>query len=127
LLLAGTRYAVTVRGDEPYEQLEALKNVDATMVLAYLPEDEEKSSRVQASRRLFEFLEANNIQFPVIHHLNFPAGTLRLGQPFRLFGIFRRASFPGLLNLSLIRISFFTQYLLGCGSFLRRIVPTVQG
>ncbi|CAM6081888.1 unnamed protein product [Calypogeia fissa] len=74
---SGTRYAVTVRGDEPYEQLEVLKNIDATMILAYLPEDEEKSSRVQASRRLFEFLESNDLQFPVIHHLNFPAGTAR--------------------------------------------------
>ncbi|KAL2622246.1 hypothetical protein R1flu_002451 [Riccia fluitans] len=74
---AGTRYAVTVRGDESYEELEGLKSLDATMLLVYLPEDEEKSSRVHASRRLFEFLESNSISVPVIHHLNFPLGTLR--------------------------------------------------
>jgi (E)-4-hydroxy-3-methylbut-2-enyl-diphosphate synthase len=43
------------------------------MLLAYLPEDEKKSSRVQASRRLFEYLESNNLNFPVIHHLKFPS------------------------------------------------------
>jgi (E)-4-hydroxy-3-methylbut-2-enyl-diphosphate synthase len=47
------------------------------MLLAYLPEDEKKSSRVQASRRLFEYLESNNLNFPVIHHLKFPSKTER--------------------------------------------------
>jgi (E)-4-hydroxy-3-methylbut-2-enyl-diphosphate synthase len=51
--------------------------VDAIMLLAYLPEDEKKSSRVHASRRLFEYLESNNLHFPVIHHLKFPASTQR--------------------------------------------------
>ncbi|BBN11194.1 (E)-4-hydroxy-3-methylbut-2-enyl-diphosphate synthase [Marchantia polymorpha subsp. ruderalis] len=74
---AGTRYAVTLRGDESYEELDILKSLDATMLLVYLPEDEQRSSRVHASRRLFEYLESNCINFPVIHHLNFPAGTLR--------------------------------------------------
>jgi (E)-4-hydroxy-3-methylbut-2-enyl-diphosphate synthase len=47
------------------------------MLLAYLPEDEKKSSRVQASRRLFEYLESNDLNFPVIHHLKFPSKTER--------------------------------------------------
>jgi (E)-4-hydroxy-3-methylbut-2-enyl-diphosphate synthase len=47
------------------------------MLLAYLPEDEKKSSRVQASRRLFEYLESKNLNFPVIHHLKFPSKTER--------------------------------------------------
>lgn len=51
ILLPGTRLAVTLRGDEPEEQLELLKNLDLIMVLQYLPEGDEKSSRVHASRR----------------------------------------------------------------------------
>lgn len=42
---------MTLRGDEPEEQLELLKNLDLIMVLQYLPEGDEKSSRVHASRR----------------------------------------------------------------------------
>ena len=49
---AGTRLAVTIRGDEPYEELDILKNVDdITMVLHNLPYNEEKISRVHAARR----------------------------------------------------------------------------
>ncbi|CAK9872348.1 unnamed protein product [Sphagnum jensenii] len=76
-LPTGARVAVTLRGDEPQEQLDLLKTVDAIMLLAYLPEDEKKSSRVHASRRLFEYLESNNLHFPVIHHLKFSASTQR--------------------------------------------------
>lgn len=72
-LPAGTRLAVTLRGDEPEEQLELLKNLDLIMVLQYLPEGDEKSSRVHASRRLFEYLQVNELNFPVIHHLKFLA------------------------------------------------------
>lgn len=73
LLPEGTRLAVTVRGDEPYEELDILKIVgDITMLLHDLPYSEDKLSRVHAARRLFEYLEGNSLNFPVIHHLQFP-------------------------------------------------------
>lgn len=78
LLPEGTRLAVTVRGDEPYEELDILKNVnDITMLLHELPYSEDKISRVHAARRLFEYLEDNTLNFPVIHHLLFPEVTNR--------------------------------------------------
>lgn len=49
--LLGTRLVVSVRGDEPYEELEIIKGVDATMVLHDLPYTEGKVSRVHAARR----------------------------------------------------------------------------
>ncbi|KAG0556909.1 hypothetical protein KC19_11G088200 [Ceratodon purpureus] len=76
-LPAGTRLAVTLRGDEPEERLEMLKDLDLIMLLQYLPEGDEKASRVHASRRLFEYLQTNELNFPVIHHLRFPANTDR--------------------------------------------------
>ncbi|KAL8130680.1 hypothetical protein V2J09_019835 [Rumex salicifolius] len=77
LLPEGSRLAVTVRGDEPFEELEALKSIDATMIFHNLPYTEEKISRVHAARRLFEYLEENGLNFPVIHHIQFPSGTHR--------------------------------------------------
>lgn len=78
LLPEGTRLAVTVRGDEPFEELDILKNVnDITMLLHELPHSEDKISRVHAARRLFEYLEDNTLNFPVIHHLQFPEVTNR--------------------------------------------------
>lgn len=77
LLPEGTRLAVSVRGDEPYEDLEILKNVDATMLFHDLPYTEDKISRVHAARRLFEFLSENALDFPVIHHIQFPNSTHR--------------------------------------------------
>ncbi|XP_074565020.1 4-hydroxy-3-methylbut-2-en-1-yl diphosphate synthase (ferredoxin), chloroplastic-like [Curcuma longa] len=72
LLPKGTRLAVTVRGDEPSEELDVLKNVDdITMLLHDLPLSEEKLSRVHAARRLFEYLEESSLNFPVIHHIQF--------------------------------------------------------
>lgn len=50
-MLLGTRLAVTLRGDEPEEQLAILKDLDLIMLLHYLPEGDERSSRVHASRR----------------------------------------------------------------------------
>lgn len=50
--LLGTRLAVSVRGDEPYEELEILKSVEVIMVLHDLPYTEDKVSRVHAARRL---------------------------------------------------------------------------
>lgn len=48
---SGTRLVVSVRGDEPYEELEILKDIDATMLLHELPITEDKISRVHAARR----------------------------------------------------------------------------
>lgn len=48
----GTRLAVTLRGDESYEQLDLLKGVDdITMLLHSVPYGEEKTGRVHAARR----------------------------------------------------------------------------
>ncbi|KAJ0021566.1 hypothetical protein Pint_32178 [Pistacia integerrima] len=73
----GTRLVVSLRGDEPYEELEILKDIDATMILHDLPFTEDKIGRVHAARRLFEYLAENNINFPVIHHIQFPNGIHR--------------------------------------------------
>lgn len=43
--------AVSVRGDEPLEKLQALKACDPVMLLANVPYEEEQVGRVQASRR----------------------------------------------------------------------------
>lgn len=77
LLAEGTRLAVSVRGDEPYEELKILKNIDALMLLHELPYAEENTSRVHAARRLFEFLADERLDFPVIHHIQFPSGVHR--------------------------------------------------
>ncbi|KAH9660835.1 4-hydroxy-3-methylbut-2-en-1-yl diphosphate synthase (ferredoxin) [Citrus sinensis] len=77
LLPEGTRLVVSLRGDESYEELEILKDIDATMILHDLPFNEDKIGRVQAARRLFEYLSENNLNFPVIHHIQFPNGIHR--------------------------------------------------
>uniref|UniRef100_A0A7N0R8T2 4-hydroxy-3-methylbut-2-en-1-yl diphosphate synthase (ferredoxin), chloroplastic n=1 Tax=Kalanchoe fedtschenkoi TaxID=63787 RepID=A0A7N0R8T2_KALFE len=77
LLPEGTRLVVSVRGDESYEELEILEDIDATMILHDLPYSEDKISRVHAARRLFEFLADKEINFPVIHHIRFPNGLHR--------------------------------------------------
>ncbi|XP_038705834.1 uncharacterized protein LOC120001529 isoform X3 [Tripterygium wilfordii] len=74
LLPEGTRLAVSVRGDEPYEELEILKDIEVTMLFHELPYTEDKISRVHAARRLFEYLADNVLNFPVIHHIQFPTG-----------------------------------------------------
>lgn len=52
MVCIGTRLAVTVRGDESYEQLDILKDVDdITMLLHNVPYGEEKTGRVHAARR----------------------------------------------------------------------------
>lgn len=73
----GTRLAITLRGDESYEDMSPLKSADATMLLINLPRHDEKVSRVHASRRLLEYLQENGLNFPVIHHLQYPSGTDR--------------------------------------------------
>ncbi|XP_027343597.1 4-hydroxy-3-methylbut-2-en-1-yl diphosphate synthase (ferredoxin), chloroplastic isoform X2 [Abrus precatorius] len=77
LLPQGTRLVVSVRGDESYEELEILKVVDATMLLHDLPFSEDKVNRVHAARRLFEYLSDNSLNFPVVHHIQFPKGIHR--------------------------------------------------
>ncbi|KAL1208623.1 4-hydroxy-3-methylbut-2-en-1-yl diphosphate synthase (ferredoxin) [Cardamine amara subsp. amara] len=77
LLPEGTRLVVSLQGDEPYEELEILKTIDATMILHDVPFTEDKVSRVHAARRLFEFLSENSVNFPVIHHIKFPTGIHR--------------------------------------------------
>ncbi|XP_075490788.1 4-hydroxy-3-methylbut-2-en-1-yl diphosphate synthase (ferredoxin), chloroplastic-like [Primulina tabacum] len=72
LLQEGTRLVVSVRGDESQGELEILKSIDATIILHDLPYAEEKTSRVHAARRLFEYLSENSLNFPVIHHIQFP-------------------------------------------------------
>jgi len=80
LLPEGTRLAVTLRGDESYEQLDILKDVDdITMLLHNVPYGEEKTGRVHAARRLFEYLQASGLNFPVIHHIDFPKAIDRDG------------------------------------------------
>ena len=50
-VISGTRLVVSVRGDEPYGELEVLKNIDATMILHDVPFNEDNVSRVHAARR----------------------------------------------------------------------------
>ena len=94
---------VSVRGDESNNDLDVLKEIDATMLFHDLPYSEDKVSRVHAARRynnipltscqmlyfplfnilsnvnfrLFEYLSENGLSFPVIHHIQFPKGTHR--------------------------------------------------
>ncbi|KAI9396947.1 hypothetical protein POPTR_004G210400v4 [Populus trichocarpa] len=77
LLPEGTRLVVSLRGDEPCEELEILEHVDATMILHVLPLSEDKSGRVHAARRLFEYLVDKALSVPVIHHIQFPKGVRR--------------------------------------------------
>ena len=52
MVCIGTRLAVTLRGDESYEQLDILKDVDdITMLLHNVPYGVEKTGRVHAARR----------------------------------------------------------------------------
>eukprot|EP00249_Psilotum_nudum_P019451 c27258_g1_i2 orf=440-2713(+) len=76
LLPSGTRLAITLRGDESYKDLDILKHVEATMILLNVSTDD-KVSRVHSSRRLFDYLQENKLDFPVIHHLEFPVGIRR--------------------------------------------------
>ncbi|CAK9327092.1 unnamed protein product [Citrullus colocynthis] len=77
LLPEGTRLVVSVRGDESYNDLDILKEIDATMLFHDLPYSEDKVSRVHGARRLFEYLSENDLNFPVIHHIQFPKGVHR--------------------------------------------------
>ncbi|PPR99976.1 hypothetical protein GOBAR_AA20680 [Gossypium barbadense] len=63
LLPEGTRLVVSARGDEPFEELEILKDIDATMLLHNVPYNEDKIGRV--------------LQLGVIHHIQFLSGIHR--------------------------------------------------
>ncbi|XP_038992737.1 4-hydroxy-3-methylbut-2-en-1-yl diphosphate synthase (ferredoxin), chloroplastic-like, partial [Hibiscus syriacus] len=80
LLPEGTCLALSVRGDEPYEELEILKDIDPSVLLHNVPYNEVKNhkfGRLHAARRLFEYLSENSLNFPVIHHIQFPNGIHR--------------------------------------------------
>mmetsp|Transcript_28850 Transcript_28850/g.54486 ORF Transcript_28850/g.54486 Transcript_28850/m.54486 type:complete len:738 (-) Transcript_28850:170-2383(-) len=61
------RVAVTANALETEAEILSLKGSDAVMLLLNMP----LSQRVQASRRVFEILKLNEINIPVIHHLQF--------------------------------------------------------
>lgn len=74
-LPAGTsRVAVFVDGTESDEDIAALKTIDAVLVLLKTAPG---VSRVHSSRRVFEVLQREQIDVPVIHHVAFPDGTVR--------------------------------------------------
>jgi (E)-4-hydroxy-3-methylbut-2-enyl-diphosphate synthase len=68
------RLAVFVDGTESDADLAALKELDAAMVLLRTAPG---LSRVHASRRVFEVLQRENIDVPVVHHVTFPDGAVR--------------------------------------------------
>ncbi|GAU42626.1 hypothetical protein TSUD_238180, partial [Trifolium subterraneum] len=49
----------------------------ATMLLHDLPYTEDRISRVHVARRLVEYFSDNSLDFPVIHHIQFPNGIHR--------------------------------------------------
>lgn len=69
-----TRYAVEVDGTESIAEVATLKQLAPAVVLLSIKDG---VSRVHASRRVFETLQRESIPLPVVHHIRFPAGTLR--------------------------------------------------
>jgi (E)-4-hydroxy-3-methylbut-2-enyl-diphosphate synthase len=57
--------AVTINGTETEEQVRALATIDAICALVNIAAG---TSRVHASRRVFQIIKSNNIETPVIHH-----------------------------------------------------------
>lgn len=75
LMPEGTaRLAISIDGSETDEQITALVNLNATMVLLRIRDD---ISRVHASRRVFELLQRHSINLPVIHHFCFDESFTR--------------------------------------------------
>lgn len=64
------RYAVKLTGIEPEASYDALKSLDAKVVMAIV-EVPNRVSRVHASRRVFQLLNDRNSQLPVVHSLAF--------------------------------------------------------
>eukprot|EP00200_Dunaliella_tertiolecta_P003897 CAMPEP_0202345932 /NCGR_PEP_ID=MMETSP1126-20121109/4947_1 /ASSEMBLY_ACC=CAM_ASM_000457 /TAXON_ID=3047 /ORGANISM="Dunaliella tertiolecta, Strain CCMP1320" /LENGTH=729 /DNA_ID=CAMNT_0048937283 /DNA_START=35 /DNA_END=2224 /DNA_ORIENTATION=+ len=69
-----TRLAVQVDGSESIEEVAALKQLSADVVLLNVREG---TQRFHASRRVFETLQREGINTPVVHHISFPEGTPR--------------------------------------------------
>ena len=62
------RMAVSVTGLESDDELAALKSADAVMLLINTPAG---SSRIHNTRRVLNYLKAEGIDTPVIHHISF--------------------------------------------------------
>lgn len=69
-----SRFAVFVDGTESDADLAALKGLDAALVLLKTAPG---TSRVHSSRRVFEVMQREAIDVPVIHHIAFPDGVDR--------------------------------------------------
>jgi len=67
------RFAVSVDGTESDAELRALADIKPVVVLL----NTVTSSRVHASRRVFEVIKAAGITVPVIHHIQFPESAAR--------------------------------------------------
>jgi len=65
---SAARLAVSINGTESNDDIAKLIHVNATMVLLNVCND---ISRVHASRRVFEALQSNGINLPVIHQFEF--------------------------------------------------------
>lgn len=61
------RYVITVDGSESEDEIESIKNYDADMLLLKIRSD---ISRVHVSRKIFEILQKNEIDVPVIHYID---------------------------------------------------------
>ncbi|KAK9828634.1 hypothetical protein WJX72_001221 [[Myrmecia] bisecta] len=68
------RWAVTIDGTEPEQEIKSLKDSEAVLALLNIAPG---VSRVHASRRVFEILRKHDIDISVIHHRSFPVGTSR--------------------------------------------------
>ncbi|GER55669.1 4-hydroxy-3-methylbut-2-en-1-yl diphosphatesynthase [Striga asiatica] len=68
---------LTIFFPKPHEELKILKSSDVVMILHDVPYTEENIGRVHAARRLFGNLSENTLDFPVIHHIQFPKQTRR--------------------------------------------------
>ncbi|KAL4448645.1 hypothetical protein ABPG75_005864 [Micractinium tetrahymenae] len=68
------RLAVFIDGTETDEDIAALKDMGAVLALLKIAPG---VSRVHASRRVFEQLQQQQIDLPVIHHITFADGTCR--------------------------------------------------
>jgi (E)-4-hydroxy-3-methylbut-2-enyl-diphosphate synthase len=68
------RLAVFIDGTESDADLAALKDMDVAVALLKIAPG---VSRVHASRRVFEQLQQQKVDVPVIHHITFADGTVR--------------------------------------------------
>ncbi|GFR52316.1 hypothetical protein Agub_g14853, partial [Astrephomene gubernaculifera] len=71
-----TRWAAEVDGTESEAQLASLASLPSPPLVLLL-RTAEGVSRLHASRRVFECLAKTGVDSPVVHHIEFPAGTSR--------------------------------------------------